>query len=545
MKPFATGAITGVRADELESAVGEEAPEPASPPGKPGGSRRVVLGLLALIALSALLKLDYQAQHFWIDEGLSVGIASHPLSEIPQVLRQDGSPPLYYMILNLWIGVFGDGERATHVLSLLFALATVPAAFWGGLTLFDRKAGWIAASLAATNPYLALYSGETRMYTLVVLEAMVATVAFLHVFVLGNRRYLPAFVVSLTLLLYTHSWGLFFTLGAGFALLPCWIWARNRRQVVVDAAIGFGAVAVLHAPWVPTLLYQATHTAAPWSSKPIIRELVSGVGFVLGDERVLVALILAGGAAIISRLLQPEIPEGRLVWTAGTLFGGILLTGWVYSQFNPAWAPRYFGAFLPPVFLISALGLSRGGKQGLVAMGLIMLFWVQPLGRITGTRSVDPDRKGLAKPMAEQIKPVLQKGDVLIGMQLEELPVLYYYFPKDLKYATAFGPTEHPELVDWRDAVDRMKASNAATGLVPMIDDAPTGTQFLLLCPWNIPDPDTKQVWFRLMYSRCSEWKKTLAADSRMAEQDIPELGTTNDTRHLPRYVKLYKKVAD
>ena len=48
------------------------------------------------------------------------GIASHPLTDIPGVLRADGSPPLYYMLLHVWIGVIGgDGEARTHALSLL------------------------------------------------------------------------------------------------------------------------------------------------------------------------------------------------------------------------------------------------------------------------------------------------------------------------------------------------------------------------------------------------------------------------------------------
>lgn len=51
---------------------------------------------LALLALGSLyLRTRALGSSFWIDEGLSVGIASHPLADIPGLLRQDGSPPLY------------------------------------------------------------------------------------------------------------------------------------------------------------------------------------------------------------------------------------------------------------------------------------------------------------------------------------------------------------------------------------------------------------------------------------------------------------------
>ncbi len=68
----------------------------------------------------------------WLDEGISVGIASHPLGSIPGLLRQDGSPPLYYGLLHLWMSAFGTADDTTHLPSLVFALAMVPTALWAG-----------------------------------------------------------------------------------------------------------------------------------------------------------------------------------------------------------------------------------------------------------------------------------------------------------------------------------------------------------------------------------------------------------------------------
>ena len=45
-----------------------------------------------------------------MDEGSPSGIASHPSGDIPGVLEQDGSPPLYYMLLHVWMDVFGRSE---------------------------------------------------------------------------------------------------------------------------------------------------------------------------------------------------------------------------------------------------------------------------------------------------------------------------------------------------------------------------------------------------------------------------------------------------
>src|SRR5918911_5552731 len=80
----------------------------------------VPLALAALVVGAAALRLRALAAPYWIDEGISVGIASHPLSAIPGVLREDGSPPLYYLLLHAWIALFGTSPRATHALSALF-----------------------------------------------------------------------------------------------------------------------------------------------------------------------------------------------------------------------------------------------------------------------------------------------------------------------------------------------------------------------------------------------------------------------------------------
>src|SRR5829696_3776729 len=76
----------------------------------------VPVGLGLLVALSLGVKDAELGVGYWVDEGLSVGIADRPLSDIPGILRQDGSPPLYYMVLHVWMGVFGDSETAVRAL---------------------------------------------------------------------------------------------------------------------------------------------------------------------------------------------------------------------------------------------------------------------------------------------------------------------------------------------------------------------------------------------------------------------------------------------
>src|SRR4051812_50214177 len=108
-----------------------------------------LLALTLLIVVSLALRTGALTTGYWIDEGIAVGIASHPLSDIPRILGQDGNPPLYYVLLHVWMLGFGDGETATRALSLVFALLAIPASFWAGSRVFDRRAGFVAAAGAA------------------------------------------------------------------------------------------------------------------------------------------------------------------------------------------------------------------------------------------------------------------------------------------------------------------------------------------------------------------------------------------------------------
>ncbi len=176
--------------------------------------------LVVLVGLSAFIRTRYLSGQFWMDEAITTGIASHSLSAIPGILRHDGSPPLFYLLLHFWIRLFGSSEAATHTLSLLFALMTIPAGMWAGWSLFGKRAGYYAAVLFAFSTFLTEYATETRMYELMGLLGILGTAAFIHAFVYRRRKYVVMFAVSEALMLYTHAWGIFYGASSVLALIP-------------------------------------------------------------------------------------------------------------------------------------------------------------------------------------------------------------------------------------------------------------------------------------------------------------------------------------
>ena len=509
---------------DLATAGTEAAPERG--PRRLTSWRAVDTAALALLMVASFgLRVGDLDGPLWIDEGISVGIASHSLAEIPTLLARDGSPPLYYLLLHGWMAVFGSSEPATHTLSLALSLVTVPVALWAGWSLFGRRIGWILAALFAFSPYVSYFATETRMYALVMLAALVATASFLHAFAYGRRRYRWAFAVSLVMVLYSHNWGIWLAAAAAAALVPCAAASSDRRRVWRDAATCFGLAGLAYLPWVPTLVFQAAHTGAPWSPQPVPREMISLLADVLGDphERVLVALLLVAGPALWASLRRGKVRP--VVVAVATLAAVPVVLGWIGAQVSPSWAPRYLVVVTPAVLLLAALGLSWAGARGLVALALIAALWVQPFARLSGVRpSGVLSGKATVRPLARAAAPGLEPGDLVIAMQMEEVPVLAYYLPRGLRFATATGPVLEPGVADWRDALDRTAATTVATALLPQLDRAGVGTDVLLVCaqpgtgPMSLP-------WFALMVRHCAEWRTALEADARFAPVPVSSGG--------------------
>ncbi len=497
--------------------------------------------LALLVGASVALRIGQVASGLWMDEGISVGLASHPLGQVPGLLRVDGSPPLYYLLLHGWMAVFGRSEAATHALSLVASSAAIPVALWAGWSLFSRRAGWVFAILVACSPYLSDFATETRMYALVFLLALLVAASFLHAFVFARRRYLWLFAASLTLLLYTHNWGLWMALGAVVALVPCAAAAADRRRVLLDAALSFGTVALAYLPWIPTLAFQRAHTGAPWSLRPSPREAVSVFGQVLGapnDRSLVVLLVLAG--LLLWSLVRRRNRTSVAVAAVGVMGAVPVAAGWLAAQVSPSWAPRYLAVCAPAVLLLAAVGLTTVGARGLIALGVILAFWVQPLPwpgdlRPAGRRG----DKQAEKSLARAVVPGLGAGDLVVVMQMEEVPVLAYYLPPGVHFATAMGVVADASVADWREALPRLRAATVAVSLRPLLDSAPVGNDVVLVCA----QPGTGPVelpWFALMDVRCREWRAALEGDDRFAPVAVTRFSSSSPdaSRQVLRFTK-------
>jgi len=476
------------------------------------------VALVALTLISIYVRTRAISGSFWMDEGLSVGIASHPLGDIPGVLEEDGSPPLYYMLLHLWMEVAGRSETAVHWLSLIAALLCIPAGMWAGWSLFGKRAGYLAAAVAALLPFLTAYGEEARMYALMALFALLAAACFLHAFVHRRRGYLIPFAVLQAAMLYTHSWGVFFGVGAVLALVPIWraSAAEERGGLVRDAALAFGGAAVLYLPWVPTLLYQASHTGAPWANKPRLGVPLQIARDVFGGYGASIAVLLGAGfglAAVLGRRAG-DLRERRSTWVLIAITLVVLALAWGLSQISPAWASRYFAAFVGPLLLLVALGLARAGRLGLVALVCACAFWVDPTEYVDGYKS---DVRDIGAEVGGRLAP----GDLVLVGQPEQTPLVWYYLPAGLRYADTIGPTEDPRHMDWVDALDRLRAADPDRVLPPLLAKLRPGQKVLFVRPLTEGVQNWKAPWTQLVRRRSAQWGAILASDDSLREVQV------------------------
>jgi hypothetical protein len=491
----------------------------------------VIIGaLLLMTAISIYLRTRQLHFFFWIDEGLSVGIASHPLGHIPSLLRQDGSPPLYYLILHLWMSWRGHSEVATHELSLIFALLCIPAAYWAGASLFGRRVGLISAGIAAGLPYLDSYAQETRMYALMALLTLFIAASFVHAFVYRRRRYLPLFSISLAAALYTHNWGLFLAAMSVVGFLWCLRREADLRPALLrDGALGFGVVAVLFAPWLPTLLYQVRHTGAPWDLPPVLWSLSQGLYSMVGGRGAAMLILLGAGAGLLAvRAAAPGVAAAatsapvpsdsgaseawhqRIAAECLLILGvGTYLLAYAYSKHTPAWSYRYFAAIVGPLLLVAALGLSRGGRLALVAMALTACFWI--LDPVTSHRF----SKSNVALVAAQLSPHVNSNTVVLSTQPEQVPVLAYYLPQTHHFFTPLGVVPDARVVDWRDALGRLRRSSVHGVLAPMVDRLKPGARVLLISPANLAKSPE---WMVLINTATVRWGYFLSHNPRLRE---------------------------
>jgi mannosyltransferase len=224
----------------------------------------IVLSVILLLAAALRVPgLGYDS--FWYDEILTVDVVDGPITDVPRrVSSSENMPPLYYLLLNRWLALFGTSEFALRLPSALCGVAAVGVVAVLGARLFGQTAGRVAGVLLAVNPYHIAYSMEARAYSVMFLLAAVSCLLFVRLPGVPRGRHRVAYVLVSAAMLWVHpmsgfvlvAHNLFFVIGK--RAQGDWTHLRWRTWLIMQ-----GAILCLFGPWVPRLI-ELHGAGQPW-----------------------------------------------------------------------------------------------------------------------------------------------------------------------------------------------------------------------------------------------------------------------------------------
>ena len=123
----------------------------------------------------------------WLDETFSVWLAKHSVADmLAWTVKIDQHPPLYYLLLHFWMKLNGNEPYAIRLLSVLFGTAAIPLIYWIGKRMSGVMVGLAASVFLACSPFNIRFAQETRMYTLLILNAAAAIYALVRLLTDAN-----------------------------------------------------------------------------------------------------------------------------------------------------------------------------------------------------------------------------------------------------------------------------------------------------------------------------------------------------------------------
>jgi hypothetical protein len=189
---------------------GRRRPRGAGPRARAGRTRcraGTVVGVTLLVVASLLLRTTALHARYWIDEGLSVGIAQHPLEDIPGSCTRTARRRCTTCCSRRGSGSRASARR-TRTSSPSPSRCVRAGRLSGGARPVRDRGGVVGDRSGATSPFLTFYAQETRMYTLVALLSLIARRPARWPSPSAGAHGRPCTPRRSSCLIYTHIWGL-------------------------------------------------------------------------------------------------------------------------------------------------------------------------------------------------------------------------------------------------------------------------------------------------------------------------------------------------
>ncbi len=402
-----------------------------------------ILALIVLVAILGGIVLRFAQlgkMSLWFDEGYTAWVVSLSPGEIVRVIRVDTSPPLFYLLLRGWVGMFGHSEAAMRSLSAVASSAALVVFL--GITrrvLHDRRAVAAATCLAAVSFMTISYAHEARFYTLTLL---LTAIGFYLVLLLAERSTpwrLALLVVAWIASLYTANTMAIYLAAMGIAwlILPGPMPLRRR---LIDLCIVTFITAIAFLPWLPTTLAQmrAIHGNF-WPSAPTGRDFVRTISILCGvnehaaEPATLLVLNAALAGIVLINLLDPGIRRIATALVVGGFVPVVLI--FVVSRIGtPVFIERIFlpTTLFAPLLIVLPMTLPVSRWRRFLCGIAVVAFFVLSIRSIPAVwlgEHSDPWRE-----ICQSLKPD-QSNRRLIVFAANEGELMYDYYYRNGDYS--------------------------------------------------------------------------------------------------------------
>jgi hypothetical protein len=317
----------------------------------------VIVLAAGLAALCVLWYLKFWNAELWYDEVQSVTWAARPLgTDVFSVIVYDPHPPLYYVLLHFWMSVFGESDRLILASSPFLVALTGIAINVHCRKYYDRATATAATLVFLVHPYVFYWSGQARMYTTVMLVAVLLQHANARYFLAEDRR--PAWPRLLWVVVFGAALACLHNCGILFCGTIALYWfvreltdpaRRGTASRLKPWLAAQGCIVLISLPFVVhSLVEHLGHTEKP--NLPALAAAIASM--TIGPERLPLAWLCVGVVATgIVLVRAARAAELRLA--AGILVLFPILSFWLISNLlKPIWVSDRLFAFIVPFFCI-------------------------------------------------------------------------------------------------------------------------------------------------------------------------------------------------
>ncbi|MDR2304521.1 MAG: glycosyltransferase family 39 protein, partial [Treponema sp.] len=171
--------------------------------------RLLEIAVLIFIVLAGfLLRFNgYLRYSAWNDELYSAAIAANPNLPFLNTIGDPGNPPFYFILLRLWLKIFGSSEQSGRFLSVILGTAAIVSIYVLVKCFCGKKAALLAALFMTANNYLIGYSQEMRAYIFEIF--LVPVIAWQFLLFMDKKQFENLFwyTVLCILMANTHYYG--------------------------------------------------------------------------------------------------------------------------------------------------------------------------------------------------------------------------------------------------------------------------------------------------------------------------------------------------